>query len=274
MKFRRQTLQRGSKGPQVKQLQKILRITVDGDFGPATEKAVKAWQTAHDVVPDGTVEPHLFARMRLSNPPAVQTEFNEKYKGVTIKGSTFPDHPIVTNLKIKLTQEMTQEYLPVMQAAMNDQPKGLRLLCTIMAHKEGFKKGSRSYRTNNPGNIGNTDSGRNRENSTLEDGILLQKNYIQDVISGKHSAYPMGQRKIIKPYFSPEIAKNAKNYGMSPYLPGYDFVFTGQLDQFVKIYATGARGGNGYLSMILSYFKANGIVLTPESKLQDIVVMG
>ena len=58
---------------------------------------------------------------------------------------------------------------------------------------------------------------------------------------------------------------------MSPYVPGYDFIFTGQLDQFVKIYATGARAGNSYLSMILSYFKKNGIYITQHSKIQDII---
>ena len=58
---------------------------------------------------------------------------------------------------------------------------------------------------------------------------------------------------------------------MSPYLPGYEFIYTGQLDQFVKIYATGARGGNGYVSLIISYFKKNGITITPQSKIQDII---
>lgn len=169
---------------------------------------------------------------------------------------------------------MEREYLPALQTAMGSQAKGFRLLCTIMAHKEGFKKGTRSYRTNNPGNIGNTDSGQNKSNRTLVDGILMQQNYILNIVNGKSAAFPMGKQKTIAPYFSPEIAKNAKNYGMNPFLPGYNFVFTGQLDQFVKIYSTGARGGNGYLSMIISYFNQNGMPITAESKLQDIIKMG
>jgi peptidoglycan hydrolase-like protein with peptidoglycan-binding domain len=273
MKFRRQTLSRGSNGPQVKQLQQFLKINADGDFGTGTEMAVKAWQTANNLPPDGIVTPQQFALMRAASPPTPATPFNEKFKGVTLKGSTYPDHTIVANLNITLTQELKNEYLPALHQAMGNQPRGFQLLCTIMAHKEGFKVGSRSYRTNNPGNIGNTDSGRNRSNSTLADGILLQKNYIADIVAGKLDAYPMGKQKIIPPFFSQEIAKNPKSYGMSPYLPGYDFVFTGQLDQFVKIYATGARGGNGYLSMIISYFAQNGLTIGPESKLQDIIKM-
>jgi hypothetical protein len=60
---------------------------------------------------------------------------------------------------------------------------------------------------------------------------------------------------------------------MSPYLPGYQFTFTGQLDQFVKIYSTGARAGNSYINTIVSYFQMNGLSIQPQSKLQDIVKM-
>jgi len=67
----------------------------------------------------------------------------------------------------------------------------------------------------------------------------------------------MGKRKLIKPYFSKEIFNNP-HYGLPANLPGYDFIFTGQLDQFVKIYATGARGGNSYLSRIISFFHSKG----------------
>ena len=83
----------------------------------------------------------------------------------------------------------------------------------------------------------------------------------------------MGRKKLIKPYFSKEIAKHTKLYGMSPYVPGYTFRFTGQLDQFVKIYSTGARAGNGYVNMIISYFKKNGMHITPKSRIQDIIKM-
>jgi hypothetical protein len=83
----------------------------------------------------------------------------------------------------------------------------------------------------------------------------------------------MGKEKVIKPYFSKEIARKSKTYGMSPFLPGYKFVFTGKLEQFVKIYSTGARGGNSYLSMIISYFKKNGIDIGPESTIQDVIQM-
>jgi len=265
-------LKKGNKGSNVKLLQEFLKISADGDFGKGTKEAVKQWQKSNGLSADGVVGPETIKKMGLTLVEEV-VEFDEKYKGVTIQGSTFPDKPVKDNMKISLSKEIENEYFPALDEALRDQPKGFKLLCTIMAHKESFRKGTRSYRTNNPGNIGNTDSGRNKSNSTLTDGVLLQKDYILSIVNGTHKAYPMGKNKVIKPYFSKEIAKNSKTYKMSPYLPGYKFVFTGKLEQFVKIYSTGARGGNSYLSMIISYFKKNGIDISPESTIQDVINM-
>jgi hypothetical protein len=260
-------LKKQSKGINVETLQKFLEITADGIFGDETEKLVVQWQKLNELPADGMVGPNTIKKMGIT----LVEEFDTKYKDITIEGSSFLDQPITDVKKITLSKEIVEEYIPALEDAMGDQPKGFKLLCTIMAHHEGYKQGTRSYRTNNPGNIGNTDSGRNKENSTLTDGILLQKKYILSIINGEHKAYPMGEKKVLEPYYSPEIAKNSKNYGMSPYLPGYEFIFSGQLDQFVKIYATGARAGNTYLSTIISFFKKNNIQIYPESKIQDII---
>lgn len=55
-------IKRGSKGDAVKKLQQILntkgyKLSVDGDFGPATEAAVKAYQKANHLEVDGEVGP-------------------------------------------------------------------------------------------------------------------------------------------------------------------------------------------------------------------------
>ena len=49
------TIKIGSKGEDVKTLQKLLGLTVDGDFGVNTDKKVKEWQTANNLVADGVV---------------------------------------------------------------------------------------------------------------------------------------------------------------------------------------------------------------------------
>jgi hypothetical protein len=198
-----------------------------------------------------------------------------RWKDVTIQGSVFPDEPVRDNMKAAPNKHIVTEYIPAATKVFKGEPKGLLLLATAMTMMEGFSPRTTSYKTNNPGNIGNTDRGARRKFATLEEGIEMQKYYIKSVASGTDKrlskAYPLGKKKVIKPYYSPEIAKNEKNYGISPYLPGYEFIYTGQLDQYVKIYATGARGGNTYVSMVVSYFKKNGINITGQSKIQDII---
>lgn len=51
------TLRRGSKGNDVKRLQRLIGVTADGDFGPATEAKVKKVQRAHKLAADGIVGP-------------------------------------------------------------------------------------------------------------------------------------------------------------------------------------------------------------------------
>jgi peptidoglycan hydrolase-like protein with peptidoglycan-binding domain len=44
-------------------VQAKLGIGADGVFGPGTERAVKAWQTANGLTADGVVGPKTLARM-------------------------------------------------------------------------------------------------------------------------------------------------------------------------------------------------------------------
>jgi len=47
----------GSKGELVKDIQEVVGVKADGDFGPGTEAAVKKWQAANGLVSDGLVGP-------------------------------------------------------------------------------------------------------------------------------------------------------------------------------------------------------------------------
>ena len=46
----------GSNGESVKKIQKLLGLKADGDFGPGTEKAVKAFQSSNKLKADGIVD--------------------------------------------------------------------------------------------------------------------------------------------------------------------------------------------------------------------------
>lgn len=51
----RPTLRKGSRGEAVKAWQRAIGVDPDGNFGRGTEAATKAWQTAHGLTPDGVV---------------------------------------------------------------------------------------------------------------------------------------------------------------------------------------------------------------------------
>jgi peptidoglycan hydrolase-like protein with peptidoglycan-binding domain len=53
----------GSSGPAVKTLQRAVGTTVDGDFGPGTQRAVRAWQKAHSVRVTGVVDAATWAAL-------------------------------------------------------------------------------------------------------------------------------------------------------------------------------------------------------------------
>ena len=57
------TLKYGSRGEDVKELQKILRLNADGIFGRQTEKAVKQFQSDNGLVSDGIVGQKTIAKL-------------------------------------------------------------------------------------------------------------------------------------------------------------------------------------------------------------------
>ena len=87
----------GSKGAAVKELQVLLGVVSDGDFGPFTEKAVRAFQKERGLVVDGIAGPYTIEALKKSKPVAKPADDFEKVipwvfedeGGVTIS----PDEP-------------------------------------------------------------------------------------------------------------------------------------------------------------------------------------
>lgn len=69
---RRVVIRRGSRGSDVERLQTLLnsrsgsRLKIDGDFGPATEAAVKMFQADTKLLPDGIVGPYTWRKLEES----------------------------------------------------------------------------------------------------------------------------------------------------------------------------------------------------------------
>jgi hypothetical protein len=64
----RPTLRRGATGELVQQIQTQVGTGIDGNFGPKTEAAVRAFQRAHALVPDGIVGPKTWAALDAARP--------------------------------------------------------------------------------------------------------------------------------------------------------------------------------------------------------------
>ena len=64
LKTKTMVLKKGSTGPEVEELQKILGIKVDGDFGPATKLAVMKYQAQNGLTADGIVGPQTWSKMK------------------------------------------------------------------------------------------------------------------------------------------------------------------------------------------------------------------
>lgn len=67
------TLKLGSKGEDVKTLQKLLGLTPDGNFGPNTDKKVKEWQKSKGLTPDGVVGPKSWALLGVKDKPSTSS---------------------------------------------------------------------------------------------------------------------------------------------------------------------------------------------------------
>ncbi|MFT5778998.1 MAG: peptidoglycan hydrolase-like protein with peptidoglycan-binding domain [Crocinitomicaceae bacterium] len=245
-------------------------IGADGNFGNQTKTSIKLFQKfSVKGTPDGIIEVGGETWQGLINPVLIYIDsFDKTYKNGMYAGSAFPNDPIRNDVATSLHEYVISKYIPELNKTLADSPKGIKLLLTIMTNTEGYYPNTRSYRNNNPGNIGNTDDGSEKSFPTLAEGILAQKTHAEAMVAAINS-----EQRVLRPYFSLEIAMNQKNYACSPWLPGYTFNYTGQLDQYVKIYATAARGGNGYMNKIISYFKTNGLIINERTILKDIIEM-
>lgn len=70
-------LKLGSEGEDVKKLQIKLGVDPIGKFGPKTDAAVKAWQSANGLAADGVVGPATWAKLMgesVQSAPVVITE--------------------------------------------------------------------------------------------------------------------------------------------------------------------------------------------------------
>jgi putative chitinase len=79
-------LKLGTEGEDVKKLQIKLGVDPIGKFGPKTETAVKTWQTANGLTPDGIVGPSTWAKLMGESTTSSPTVITEPAPVVNIGG--------------------------------------------------------------------------------------------------------------------------------------------------------------------------------------------
>ena len=79
-----ETIKLGSKGNTVKELQKLLSLTVDGNFGPKTDKAVKEFQTKNNLIADGIVGAKTWEALSITNTESKCIDTSIIYKPLSV----------------------------------------------------------------------------------------------------------------------------------------------------------------------------------------------
>lgn len=129
----------GAKGERVKALQQALKDRgfdpgeIDGDFGPATEAAVMAFQKSEGLVPDGKAGPNTLGALGLDVLSEDQRPVAVDNFTVAVVSKLFPSTPI-GNIEVNLPR-----VLAALQALdLGDREMILMALGTIRAETEGF----------------------------------------------------------------------------------------------------------------------------------------
>ena len=181
----------------------------------------------------------------------------------------------LADIKDRNQEYIFNEYLATLEKMpeYSSLTKGFKVLMTSQAINEGFypnkkncnaitgKCGTRAYRTNNPGNINNTDTGNENAYSTLEEGIRAQIEYIKDSSEGNTKAHKFRKVSFCRSY-SPELKEC---------LPAFEFEYKGEIGYYLFIYATAPRISNNYLENILGFYKYNGIDVNYKNTIKEII---
>ncbi len=91
----RPTLRRGATGDFVTRVQLLLKVEAIGRFGPKTEAAVRAFQRAHNLVPDGIIGPKTWLTLDDGGPPVLSAATAPPQSPAAPAPANAPPSPVV-----------------------------------------------------------------------------------------------------------------------------------------------------------------------------------
>ena len=139
--------------------------------------------------------------------------------------------------KVDASKYVKEVYIPTLEKVFPNLPRGIKTLMAAQTQLEGFYPGSKSYRTNNPGNV--YPEGNKSGFGSLEKGIQAQWTYVLGATLQNKSKY-------YKPTFT--------------------------LYQYLSTYAPSSDGNNptNYTKFIINYFNKQGISITSDTTINQI----
>ena len=203
-----QTLKLDAHGADVKKLQKKLTQmgfpvgNIDGDFGPATEAALLAFQHSQDLLPDGVAGPRTLAALGLTDDASLPSAIPNITPQLVSR--MFPATPI-GNIKANLPPVLDG----LVALDLVDTPMVMVALATIRAETESFEpvaEGRSRFNTSPNGHSFDlydqrTDLGNKRK----PDGALFcGRGYVQ--LTGRHNYARYGKLLGVKLLEHPELA--------------------------------------------------------------------
>lgn len=140
---------------------------------------------------------------------------------------------------------------------------GLKAFLEAQTIHEGFypadggKSASKSWRTNNPGNIGNTDDGTTNQIANLTAGVQLQIDLLGRIIAGDNRNYPK----------DPTLYEYISRYAPPCYRP--------DKANNPNLYTKSTNNPISYTNAVIAYVKGEyGIDIAADMRLSEIIAKG
>ena len=267
------SLRRGESGPAVKRLQQALAKAgfspgrADGQFGPATEAAVIAFQHSAGLLPDGIAGPRTQAALSgVENPASVTVADDRAGMTVDVASRMLPGAP-VRNVADNLPHVLAG----LAEFGLTDRPMLLMAIATIAAETASFRpvdEGISRYNTSPGGHPFDLyDNRRDLGNRGRPDGERYKgRGYVQ--LTGRDNYARIGRQLGVPLEDQPELANDPAVAGriLAAFLKSRETrIKQALLEDDLRTARRLVNGGSHGLDAFTRAYRAGETALTPPA---------